>query len=236
MPRRLGPGKTGAILNILAIASVIFFVPWLVGLSFLDALVVIPFACLSVFFVAILIPDSFAGAQARVELESLIAGGVPEKTIVGGRTLAVVLCGWGCGMGILPASLGTVNALHWHGRAILPPVLIILDAAGVSLALSGLVAVIGVIVSLRASSPRAAQRTLRFTLMGTMLAAIFGVRLLPNSWMEVLESRATTEGLTKISAGASLTLAIVACLLFSTIRLKPNDRQFPHPEKPDSPG
>lgn len=96
------------IANIAALAFVVIGVPWLVGLSFLDAFVVIPFACMPVFFVASL---SARGPATRAALK-----------------------GWLYGIVVLAASLVTVNILHWHGSVLLPPWEILLAAAGLSLA------------------------------------------------------------------------------------------------------
>lgn len=96
------------IANIAALAFVVIGIPWLVGLSFLDAFVIIPLACMPVFFVA-----SLAAREP--------APGAAVK-------------GWIYGLAVLAASLVTVNILHWHGSVMLPPREIILAGAGLSLA------------------------------------------------------------------------------------------------------
>lgn len=107
-------------MNAVALAFVVVGVPWLVGLSFLDAFVVIPFACMPVFFAAAL---SARHAAAKAALTS-----------------------WLAGLAVLAASLVTLNILHWHGSVLLAPRGILLAAAGLSLAACSATAAAGMFV------------------------------------------------------------------------------------------
>jgi len=131
-PRRLARTWRAAIANLLAIAFVVVFVPFLIGLSFLDAFVIIPYACLSVFLVAILTAYSFAGDEAQREILALRAEGAPDRTILFGRVASVVLASWWFGLVMLAASLASMNWMNWHGEFLLPSSPILIAAAVLS--------------------------------------------------------------------------------------------------------
>src|SRR5258708_3393467 len=109
-----------ALLNLTAAAFVAVFVPWLTGLGFLDALVIIPYAGLSIFFVAILTAVSFAGEPQRVEMRDLSAAGAGCGAIIAGKMAGVGIAGWSFGMSTLAAALAAGDVGNWHGMALLP--------------------------------------------------------------------------------------------------------------------
>jgi len=151
------------ILNALAVGVVSFGLPWLMGLAFVRSLVVIPLACLSVFLVADLVSESFDSSQA-----------VPDPREVIGRAAACVLIGWLCGLTILFAGLVAMNAMHWEGEWLFPSIIILIDAALLSLAACVFVAGIAVCVGPNPASARAARLTLKLMMLFSTILLMYG--------------------------------------------------------------
>lgn len=172
--------------NILALAFVVVGVPWLVGLSFLDAFVLIPFACMPVFFVAALDTGRSPGQAA--------------------------LKGWLYGLVVLAGSLITVNVLHWHGSALLPPWEILFAAGSLSLAACAVTA------GARTWVP---PRTMRLALVAIVLGVIFGYRALPTKWVAPLEADLSTGGVARKTLMVAAFLAVVAGVLLNRAPNRP---------------
>lgn len=151
------------ILNTLAMVVVSFGLPWLMGVAFASSLVVIPLACLSVFLVADLVSESFDSPHA-----------VPETREFIGRAVACVLIGWLCGLAMLFAGLVAMNGMHWEGEWLLPPMMIVIDAALLSLAACVFVAGIAVCVGRNSSSMRAARLTLKLVMLCSTILLMYG--------------------------------------------------------------
>jgi len=160
---RLAGSRRQRILNGLAMALVSFGLPWYMGLAFLRSLVVIPLACLSVFLVADLVGDSFAASPGLLDICGFV-----------GRAGACVLVGWTCGLAMLSAGLVAVNALHWEDRWLLPPIMILADAALLSLAASVFVSGVAVCVGLKSSSARSARLALKLVMLLTAILLMYG--------------------------------------------------------------
>ena len=169
--------------NALAALAVIIGLPWLIGLSFLDALVILPFSCLSTFFAPGLVVK-WGGSMSR-------AAGTA----------------WVAGLAFLAASLAVLNWMHWHGTWLLPAGSVLGAAAVLSLAACRLAAAVCKRILPGADSPEAAQRSIRRWLMVIMGMALWGHQLVPSSWTAPLEADLSTGGIVRkawILAGALL--------------------------------
>jgi len=151
------------ILNALAIAVVSLGLPWLMGLAFVRSLVVIPLACLSVFLVADLVSESFDSLHA-----------VPDAREVIGRVAACVLIGWLCGLAMLFGGLVAMNAMYWKGEWLLPSMIILIDAALLSLAACVFVAGIAVCVGRNPASAPAARLMLKLLMLFSTILLMYG--------------------------------------------------------------
>ena len=111
----------------------------------------------------------------------------------------------------------TVNVVNWHGE-----ILMYHDAASwliIALGpplMGGLIATVGVLVSLHAATVRQAQQTLAVGFMVILLGGIFGSNMLPAEWKvwfaRILFTWSTT-GL--VLAAAGVVLAIDLALLLA---------------------
>jgi ABC-2 type transport system permease protein len=119
--------------------------------------------------VGITIPESFAGERERHTLGTLLASRLSDRSILFGKVLLAVFYGWGLTLVVLLASLMTVNMLHWDGRFMFyRPVMALVDVV-VSLLIAGLVANLGVLISLRSATAQGAQQALMSALMIPLL-------------------------------------------------------------------
>ncbi len=122
--------------------------------------------------------DTFAGERERHTLETLLASRLSDRAILFGKLAAVVAHGWGITLAAIVLSLVTVNIAYWQGTPTLYPP----DLFAVILALSLLIAVfaagLGIAISLRAATARAAQQTMSI-IMFVLLIPLFALSFLP---------------------------------------------------------
>jgi hypothetical protein len=167
-------------LNALTIAFVAFGLPAFLGLGLLSALVVIPLTCLSVFLVADLTADSFAGLDAQNFVRRIGIG---------------VLTGWASGIAIPFAALLAMNIIFWTGSLLLPPATILIDALMLSLAASVLVAGFALTVTRKSPSAHRAKLVLKLILVVVTIGSLYGCnKAQSEGWF-----LPTTERITKLT-------------------------------------
>ena len=108
------------------------------------------------------IPESFAGERERHTLPTLLASRLPDRAILFGKWGLCVAFGWIMSLIILFVSLVVVNMVHWQGHVLFFKGNIFLLNLVLSLLLSGLMASLGVFISLRAEKVQTAQQSLIF--------------------------------------------------------------------------
>jgi hypothetical protein len=229
---QLGDRPRDVGLNIAALLFAAVFVPWMAGLAFLDPLVVLLFACLSAFFVANLTPRAFAEDRAFAGLDGLRARGATEAAIVAGKCLATALTGWVFGLVILACAIVSVNAMHWHGKLLLPSARILAAAAALSLAASCAVAGAAALVSLRGDSLYSSQRTVRWSILIAMFGLIFGYQYLPGSWAALLEGDLSDAGVARKAWISTVALFVLAAALWRAAVLRFTTRATQLPGAP----
>jgi ABC-2 type transport system permease protein len=140
-------------------------------------------AFLSAFVITAVIADSFAGERERHTLETLLASRLSDRSILFGKIAASMAYGWLMSMACIVMGTITVNVVNWHGE-----ILIYHDAASwliIALGpplMGGLIATVGVLVSLHAATVRQAQQTLAVGFMVIVFGIIFGSNMLPEEW------------------------------------------------------
>jgi hypothetical protein len=147
------------LLNTLAIAFVAIGLPAFLGLGLMSNRVVIPLASLSVFLVADLVADSFAGLDRRNFVR---------------RIGSCVLTGWAVGIAILFAALLAMNVMIWTGSRMLPSTIVLTDALVLSLAASVPAAGVAVMVRRKISSAHTAKLVLKMILVAVTLGSLYG--------------------------------------------------------------
>lgn len=167
-----------------------------------------------------MIADTFAGERERDTLEALLASRLPDRAIVLGKVAAVTVYGWAITLicwlaGWLSVRLAFDAAFVAAG----PDLAFILAWPVVLTALSAcLVACIGVLISLRASSVRQAQQLMSVAMLGTLLI----VGLLAAELLNLgMGSHAAA-----VLAGIATVLAFIDAILLAALLFRPQRSEW----------
>ena len=129
--------------------------------------------------VATTIAESFAGERERHTLETLLASRLPDRAILLGKLLMSILFGWGMTLFLLLVSLMVVNALEWNGALQIYQSTILWINVSASLLMSGMVASLGILISLHSPTVQSAAQTIMLMLFTPFLLLQAVVFLLP---------------------------------------------------------
>jgi hypothetical protein len=201
MPRWAAGGKASIVGNLLALAFVACLLPLAMGRAFLEPGPLISFAVLSVFIVAPLITNCFAGEGARQDLRELAGSGSSGGAMALGKAGAAALRGWSMGLAVVLVGVVTVNLAYRAGHVLTPSPAVSAEALVLSLAASWLVALAGALISLRASSVREAQGNLRIAIVVGILVATDAVWFYPGDLLEVRNLTWMVAGLLLVLSG-----------------------------------
>jgi ABC-2 type transport system permease protein len=125
------------------------------------------------------IAESFAGERERHTLETLLASRLPDRAILFGKLLMAIAFGWGMTLLLLLVSLVVVNILDWRGGIqVYQRTILALDLSA-SLLMSGAVASLGLLISLRSPTVQNATQTIMLSLFSPFLVIQAVVFLLP---------------------------------------------------------
>ena len=131
-----------------------------------------------------LIADSFAGERERHTLETLLASRLSDQAILLGKILAAAVYAWGMTMIVMFVVLITANVSGWQGQIRFYPIEVVLGAPVLGFLSALFSTLVGVHISLRASSVRQAQQTLGLAVMLLIFVPSFGINLIPVEWRE----------------------------------------------------
>jgi ABC-2 type transport system permease protein len=214
----------GSILLNLGVFGV--FLPWQFGLGWLDSL----WTAFWVLFVASfwttsVIADSFAGERERRTLETLLASRLSNRAILFGKYGAAVMYVAAQILLSLLAGLLVVNLAHVDGafrfyRASVGAVAIASALLG-----PGLVAGIGILISLRAPTVRQAQQTLLIPITILLILPSLAVLAVPAELQARFFAWVVEAEVTAIALWALVFLVLVdAALLAAALRRFRRDR------------
>jgi ABC-2 type transport system permease protein len=174
------------------------------------------------------VPESFAGEREKRTLETLLASRLPDRAILFGKLLPAVAYGWGATLLILLVSLVTANAIGWNGQvAFYKPAVIVADVV-LSLLMSGLIASLGILISLRATTVQGATQALMFgfliPLMVIQVGPMLVLTLVPNGEAVIkqvlsVDLRWVALGLAGILGVLDAVLLLLAMARFQRARL-----------------
>ena len=187
--------------NVLVTALFGGLVPYLKGFEFLDVLLLLAYAMLSLFFVAPIAVDAvFATPERRVPLRGLARA---------------ALIGWAGGLAVTWIGIATVS---WKaGRVITPPAAVALALAVLSLLGCVLVASLAAVIATRTASKEAAKSRLRIGFM-LLLVAVLGVpRLLSDDTNAIFLGVLTPEGLVKLALIAAPIVATATVAMLARV-------------------
>jgi ABC-2 type transport system permease protein len=129
--------------------------------------------------IATTIAESFAGERERHTLETLLASRLPDRAILLGKLLTSMLFGWGMTQFLLLISLLVVNILAWgSGFKVYEPMIYGINIV-LSLLVSGMVASLGILISLRSPTVQSAAQAIMLMLFMPFLLLQAVVFILP---------------------------------------------------------
>jgi len=156
------------------------FMPWQFGLQWLNSLwTVFWMLFVASFWTTNLIADSFAGERERHTLETLLASRLSNRAILLGKYAAALAYVGGQILVSLLLGAVVVSLAHGRGQFLFYRPSVGLGAAGTGLLGAGLVAGLGILISLRAATVRQAQQTLLIPLTLVLVLPSFGTLILP---------------------------------------------------------
>lgn len=123
--------------------------------------------------VGITVPDAIAGERERHTLETLLASRLSDQAILLGKLLVSVFTGWVGTLLVFVVSLVVLNLTHADGQIIFYRPAVFLAQLASSLAMSLLVASLGVLISMHAPTVQIAQQNLFTSLMVPMMLVGF---------------------------------------------------------------
>ncbi len=151
--------------------------------------------------------DTFAGERERHTLETLLASRLSDRAILFGKLAAVVAYGWGITLAAILMSLVTVNLAYWQGTLTLYPPALFAVILTVSLLIALFAAGLGIAISLRSPTARAAQQTMS-VIMFVLLIPLFALSFLPKDILASFDSFLLGLSLPQIMAGLIFILLV----------------------------
>ena len=204
-------GRARAMLSLLVPAVGLgIYLPLQIGRALVEG----PWSLLASVFIPMMIvgmtiPESFAGERERHTLGTLLASRLPDRAILFGKIAVAVGYAWGMTLMLLLVSLVMVNVVHWDGQVLLFTPIVALANAALSLLVASLVAGLGVLISLRASTVQEAQQTL----MAATLFPLVILQMIPLLLLNVLpDGRARLEELVAAANPTQIILIVMIIL------------------------
>ena len=152
--------------------------------------------------------DTFAGERERHTLETLLASRLSDRAILFGKLAAVVAYGWGITLAAILMSLVTVNLAYCQGTLTLYPPALFAVILTVSLLIALFAAGLGIAISLRSPTARAAQQTMS-VIMFVLLIPLFALSFLPKDILVSFDTFLVGLSLPQIMAGGIFILLVV---------------------------
>lgn len=152
------------------------YTPWGEGLGWVEGYwSLITSVFIPLIMVGTIIAESVAGERERHTLETLLASRLPDRAILFGKLGFAIFYGWIATLIVLLLGLATANIADWNGHIVLFPPIIAIANIIISLLLAGIMASLGVFVSLRAATAQGAMQTLTAATLFPLL--VIGVLL-----------------------------------------------------------
>lgn len=181
------------------------FIPWQIGREFVTKPVfLLIWAWMPAFMMVNVVADSFAGERERHTLETLLASRISGRAILFGKLAAAVAYAWSITVFGMLLAVVTVNVKE-RGPFVMYSAGATAAVVVIALLMSGAIAALGIIVSLRAASVRQAGQILMLSVMGAFFGLTFGLRALPRDFRAAVA---------RTFAAWSLADFVVACCAF----------------------
>ncbi len=132
-----------------------------------------------IFLVLGMVTDAFAGERERHTLETLLASRMDDSAILYGKICAAVSYGWAIAIGSMLLGAVTINIAFPEGGIKFYPLGTLTAGVGFSFLGCVLIATLGVMVSLRAPTARAAYQRLSLVMVVFFLVPLIAMQVLP---------------------------------------------------------
>jgi ABC-2 type transport system permease protein len=204
--------RRGGIFNLLLMAGVFgIFIPLQSAREWFDSpLYQIIWSWVPVFMTTWMVADAVAGERERHTLETLLASRLSDRAIYLGKLGAAVLYGFALALASLLLAAVTVNVMRasTDGLRFYAPGFFA-GLLAFNVLACGLLAGLGVLVSLRAATARQAYQRLSIALMAVWLLPMLGLQFLPSAWTAGLTSFMMTADFVGILSLVCLVLLVV---------------------------
>jgi ABC-2 type transport system permease protein len=128
-----------------------------------------------------IVSDTFAGERERHTLETLLATRLPDRTILWGKVLSVVLYGWSIQAAGLLLGWICVNAAYWNGALRFFSAPVLLGVVPLTALAVILVACIGTLVSLRSGTVRQAYQKMMIAFLAIVFVPVMAIQVVPGA-------------------------------------------------------
>jgi ABC-2 type transport system permease protein len=165
--------------------------------------------------------DTFAGERERHTLETLLASRLSDRAILFGKLGAIIGYGWGMTLITILVNLITVNLFFWQGSVVFYPPLLLGVLLLVTLQISVFSAGLGIVISLRSATTRAAQQTMSI-LVFVLIIPLFLLSFLPPAIMTGIIALLSTINVVLLGLGVIIILFVVdiALILFNMAQFR----------------
>lgn len=171
---------------------------------------------------ATIVADTFAGERERHTLETLLASRLSDRAILLGKISAAVIFEWVITQLVFLVALIPTNILHSRSELILYTPMIAFSGMVLSLLIASLVSIIGVMVSLRASTVKQAQQKLGISVFviayAVPMVGVYGLRYVPNEIRQKLMQPLLNGNVALPALIISAVLTVLILLLYTVTK------------------
>ena len=171
---------------------------------------------------ATIVADTFAGERERHTLETLLASRLSDRAILLGKISAAVIFEWVITQLVFLVALIPTNILHGRGELILYTPTIAFSGMLLSMLIASLVSIVGVMVSLSASTVKEAQQKLGISVFviayAVPMVGVYGLRYVPNELRQRLMQPLLNGDVTLPALITSAVLTVLVLLLYAVTK------------------
>lgn len=220
-----GSGRGALARHIISVGIIGVIWPWQFGPAFVHTILGAALAAVTAFmYIAGAAPDMFAGERERHTLETLLASRLPDHAILLGKVVALI--GYGCiaALIMLVIALLTLNIVHGRGQFLMFTPSQLLAVLVFTPLAAGLMAAIGVHVSLRAKTVKQAQQTLSTAVLVVFLLPALVFPYVPVSWRAAIARSFQGDQRMTLAIALAVIMLVLQAILFvlAGVRFKRN--------------
>ncbi|MBN8729141.1 MAG: hypothetical protein J0L64_01270 [Acidobacteria bacterium] len=164
VPERIG-GWRGALLVAAFWSGLGVYVPWDLGMDFMEPFLQAVYACSAPLFQSKITVASFSEDKSRRMLEGWWDPPCPRPEFLLGKVLATAAAGLAGALVLYALALATLTAAHGSGRLMTPPAAFLVPLLAASAAFSLFTACVGAMLALRVQTPAEAERSVRMAFL-----------------------------------------------------------------------